>query len=95
MRWKSAPLGHLADVQLGKMLDQKKNQGEYRRYLGNDNVQWNDFKLDEVKEMRIKDSERERFRLKPGDLLICEGGDPGRCALWMSNEEMYYQKALP
>ena len=94
MSWKVASLGDLADVQLGKMLDQKKNQGEYRRYLGNDNVQWNEFKLDEVKEMRIKEGERMRYGLRRGDLLICEGGDPGRCALWMSDEEMYYQKAL-
>lgn len=94
MRWKEAPLGELADVRLGKMLDQKKNQGDYRRYLGNDNVQWNELKLDEVKEMRIKESERERYGLRAGDLLVCEGGDPGRCALWESDEEMYYQKAL-
>lgn len=94
MSWEISPLGELADVQLGKMLDQKKNQGEYRKYLGNDNVQWNWFKLDEVKKMRIKDTETERYSLRSGDLLICEGGDPGRCALWTSDEEMYYQKAL-
>lgn len=92
--WKWAPLGELAETQLGKMLDQKKNAGEYHRYLGNDNVQWNSFKLDEVKEMRFKSSELERFRLRRSDLLVCEGGDPGRCALWESDEEIYYQKAL-
>lgn len=90
--WKWAPLGELAETQLGKMLDQKKNAGEYHRYLGNDNVQWNSFKLDEVKEMRFKSSELERFRLRRSDLLVCEGGDPGRCALWESDEEIYYQK---
>lgn len=92
--WKQAALGDLAEVQLGKMLDRKKNQGEYRRYLGNDNVQWNEFNLDGVKEMRFKESELERFRLKKNDLLVCEGGDPGRCALWEGEEELYYQKAL-
>lgn len=92
--WKQAPLGELAETQLGKMLDQKKNVGDYRRYLGNDNVQWNYFKLTEVKEMRFKDSELERFRLRSGDLLVCEGGDPGRCALWESDDEFYFQKAL-
>lgn len=92
--WREAPLGNLAETQLGKMLNQKKNAGEPRRYLGNDNVQWNSFKLDEVKEMRFKDSELDRFRLRHGDLLVCEGGDPGRCALWESDEEVYYQKAL-
>ena len=86
--WKSAPLGELADAKLGKMLDQKKNAGEYRRYLGNDNVQWGYFKLDDVKEMKIKESEFERFSVRRGDLLVCEGGDPGRCALWDSGEEI-------
>lgn len=94
MIWQEKRLGDLADIQLGKMLDQKKNQGEYRPYLGNDNVQWNELKLDEIKLMRIQDSERERFRLRSGDLLVCEGGDPGRCALWTTEEEIYYQKAL-
>ena len=92
--WKQAALGDLAEVQLGKMLDRKRNQGEYRRYLGNDNVQWNEFNLDGVKEMRFKENELERFRLKKNDLLVCEGGDPGRCALWEGEEELYYQKAL-
>lgn len=94
MIWQEKRLGDLADIQLGKMLDQKKNRGEYRPYLGNDNVQWNELKLDEIKLMRIQDSETERFRLRPGDLLVCEGGDPGRCALWATDEEIYYQKAL-
>ncbi|MGN0035249.1 MAG: restriction endonuclease subunit S [Coriobacteriales bacterium] len=92
--WQKARLGELADVKLGKMLDRKKNQGEYRDYIGNDNVQWGYFKLDEVKQMRIKDSEVERFRVKSGDLMVCEGGDPGRCALWESDTQMFYQKAL-
>lgn len=94
MIWQEKRLGDLADIQLGKMLDQKKNRGEYRPYLGNDNVQWNELKLDEIKLMRIQDSETERFRLRPGDLLVCEGGDPGRCALWATDKEIYYQKAL-
>lgn len=94
MSWTKKQLGDLATIQLGKMLDQKKNQGDYLPYLGNDNIQWNELKLDEVKQMRIRPEERERFRLQPNDILVCEGGDPGRCALWTSSEEMYYQKAL-
>ncbi|WP_291288825.1 restriction endonuclease subunit S [Enorma sp.] len=94
MSWQASPLGVIADTQLGKMLDAKKNDGEYRPYLGNDNVQWDGIDLSEVKEMRFKDSELPKFALKTGDLLVCEGGDPGRCAIWNSYEEMYYQKAL-
>lgn len=94
MSWQASPLGVIADTQLGKMLDAKKSDGEYRPYLGNDNVQWDGIDLSEVKEMRFKDSELPKFALKTGDLLVCEGGDPGRCAIWNSDEEMYYQKAL-
>ncbi len=94
MSWQKSPLGMVADTQLGKMLDAKKNEGEYHLYLGNDNVQWDGIDLSEVKEMRFKDSELSKFALRSGDLLVCEGGDPGRCAIWSSDDEMYYQKAL-
>ena len=94
MSWQESPLGEIADTQLGKMLDAKKNEGEYHPYLGNDNVQWSGIDLSEVKEMRFKESELAKFALRSGDLLVCEGGDPGRCAIWNSDEEMYYQKAL-
>ena len=94
MSWQESPLGMIADTQLGKMLDAKKNEGEYHPYLGNDNVQWEGLDLSEVKEMRFKDSELSKFALRAGDLLVCEGGDPGRCAIWNLDEEMYYQKAL-
>lgn len=94
MSWQESSLGTIADMQLGKMLDAKKNDGEYHSYLGNDNIQWDGVNLSEIKEMRFKDSELAKFTLKPGDLLVCEGGDPGRCAIWDSTEEMYYQKAL-
>lgn len=94
MSWQESPLGEIADMQLGKMLDAKKNEGEYHPYLGNDNVQWGGIDLSEVKEMRFKESELAKFALRNGDLLVCEGGDPGRCAIWNSDEEMYYQKAL-
>lgn len=93
-KWHEAPLGELAETQLGKMLDKKKNQGEYYPYLGNDNVQWGYINHDEIKEMRFRNDELSKFLLKRGDLLVCEGGDPGRCALWDSDEPMYYQKAL-
>lgn len=94
MSWQESPLGAIADTQLGKMLDAKKNAGDYHPYLGNDNVQWDGIDLSEVKEMRFKESELSKFALRSGDLLICEGGDPGRCAIWNSDEEMFYQKAL-
>ena len=79
---------------LGKMLDKKKNKGEYKPYLGNINVRWGAFRLGDLKEMRFEKFEKERYKLEYGDLVICEGGEPGRCAIWKSNDEMMIQKAL-
>lgn len=85
----------VGDQRLGKMLDAHKNRGEPKPYLRNTNVQWMRFELDDVKEMRVEKDEEEELRLQRGDLLICEGGEPGRCAIWNERvPEMYFQKAL-
>ena len=83
------------EQRLGKMLDAQKNRGELKPYLRNTNVQWMRFELNDVKNMRIDDKELDELRLQKGDLLICEGGEPGRCAIWNEEiTEMYFQKAL-
>jgi type I restriction enzyme S subunit len=92
--WRMAELAEIADCRLGKMLDQQKNLGELRPYLRNTNVQWGRIDLDDIKEMRIEDEEREKYAVLPGDLLVCEGGEPGRSAVWREDREMYLQKAL-
>lgn len=92
--WAMAELADVADCRLGKMLDQQKNLGDLRPYLRNINVQWGRVDLDDIKEMRITDDERDRYAVAPGDLLVCEGGEPGRCAIWREDREMYFQKAL-
>jgi type I restriction enzyme S subunit len=51
-------------------------------YLRNVNVRWFDFDLSDVFEMRFEDSELDEFALRRGDVLICEGGEPGRAAVW-------------
>jgi type I restriction enzyme, S subunit len=92
--WTEQALGSIADCRLGKMLDAEKNQGVLRPYLRNTNVQWGTIDLSDVKQMRIGDEERDRYAVLPGDLLVCEGGEPGRCAVWRDAREMYIQKAL-
>lgn len=93
--WEWTRLGNTSISRLGKMLDKGKNKGNLLPYVRNTNVQWNCFELEDVKLMRIEDSEKDEFRLKKGDLLICEGGEPGRCAIWQNETvEMYFQKAL-
>lgn len=93
--WGMVRLENLAtESVLGKMLDKNKNKGKDRSYLGNINVRWGSFEFSETKTMKIEDDEIERYSLKYGDLVICEGGEPGRCAVWKYNTEMFIQKAL-
>lgn len=94
--WAVAELGSIAyESVLGKMLDKQKNIGEERPYLGNINVRWNKFEVNDLKTMKIEESEIERYSLFHGDLVICEGGEPGRCAVWLGNDgEIFIQKAL-
>ncbi|WP_291912884.1 restriction endonuclease subunit S [Limnohabitans sp.] len=76
------------------MLDAKKNKGTPLPYLGNSNVRWGQFDLNDLAEMRFEPHEEERYSLKPGDLVVCEGGEPGRCAIWTGPAGMKVQKAL-
>lgn len=95
MNWKIQPLGSVADLCLGKMLDQKKNKGVPRPYLANINVRWGSFDLNDLREMRFEDKELDRYGLRDGDIVMCEGGEPGRCAIWRDQlPGMMYQKAL-
>ena len=93
--WPTVRLGDHVDACLGKMLDKNKNQGTYHPYLGNKQVRWGSFDLDDLAEMRFEDHEHERYGLRFGDLIVCEGGEPGRCALWKNEvPDMKIQKAL-
>jgi type I restriction enzyme, S subunit len=93
--WTQAKLGDYIDSCLGKMLDKNKNTGEYHPYLGNSNVRWGEFELDDLAEMKFEAHEHTRYGLKKGDLIICEGGEPGRCAIWEDEiPNMKIQKAL-
>ena len=90
------PFDEVAPSRLGKMLDGKKQTGKHARpYLRNENVQWGRFDLTDVSTMDFDESDREEFLLEPGDLIICEGGEPGRSAIWRGEiTECYFQKAL-
>lgn len=88
------PFGEISCSRLGKMLDKNKNTGVYRPYLRNINVRWMDFDLSEILEIRIEQDEMEKYTATNGDLLMCEGGEPGRCAVWNKNYDICYQKAL-
>lgn len=93
--WVWIRMGNIVDQRLGKMLDKGKNKGKLYPYLRNTNVQWLRFDLSDVKEMRFEDNEIEEYEVRPGDLLVCEGGEPGRCAIWDGQiEQIMFQKAI-
>lgn len=93
--WTWTSFDAVANTRLGKMLDKAKNKGVPRQYLRNTNVQWSKFKLDDLKKMRFEDRELDEYQVLAGDLVICEGGEPGRCAVWQGQvDEMFIQKAL-
>ncbi|UKW29621.1 MULTISPECIES: restriction endonuclease subunit S domain-containing protein [Streptomyces] len=88
-------IGDQFEVQLGKMLDTVKNIGIPKPYIGNRAVQWGRIDLSAVGTVPLTRSDMRRFRLRKGDLLVCEGGEVGRGAIWRDQLlECYYQKAL-
>ena len=95
MKWELKTLEEVADFDLGKMLDQRKNKGDLRPYLANVNVRWGEFELGDLREMRFEPHELDRYGLEFGDIVMCEGGEPGRCAIWKNQlPQMMFQKAL-
>ena len=93
---KTLPIANLFEVQLGKMLNKEaKEHGHQFQYLGNKNIQqWNP-DIRHLELMHFSEDEKRKFSLRSGDLLVCEGGDAGRCCIWEETDaEIYYQKAI-
>ena len=92
--WCWCRITDIATCELGKTKDALKNKGEMKNYLCSINIQEEGIDLSKVKQMKFEESEYERYTVKKNDLLICEGGDAGRCAIYDRDEPMYYQNAL-
>ncbi len=94
--WEVTALRHRYSQELGKMLDAKRITGSHLLpYLRNTDVQWDHINVDDLPVMDIAPSEYGRYTVQKGDLLVCEGGEVGRCAMWTSELELCgYQKAL-
>jgi type I restriction enzyme S subunit len=93
--WQESPLSDFSDARLGKMLDNAKNSGELVSYLGNINVRWSEIDFSDLKQMKVEPKELHKYELLKGDILVCEGGEPGRAAIWKYNRnDVIFQKAL-
>ena len=96
VNWGVAPIYARYEVALGKMLDAKRISGNsLGRYLRSVDVQWNSVNTRDLPTMDFSPQERDRYSLQLGDVLVCEGGEVGRTAMWPgSDEECFYQKAI-
>jgi type I restriction enzyme S subunit len=95
--WTVADLGYRYEVQLGRMLNAARTDGNHLKpYLRVNDVQWGKILVDDLREMDFPPDVQVRYRLREGDLLVNEGGSyVGRSAIWRGEvEECYYQKAL-
>ena len=92
--WKWVHLNNIATNNLRKTLDKIKKKKKTTKYLCSINVYWNGINLDIIKEALFEEEEVKKYSLEKKDLLICEGGDIGRCAVWENDFPMCYQNAL-
>lgn len=92
--WCIKKLGEVCISDLGKTLNQSKDEGEMYPYLCAINVLWDKIDLSTLKQTRFRVEELEKYSVRKGDLLICEGGDIGRAAIWDKDETILYQNAL-
>ena len=94
--WKVCLLSEIASSRLGKMLDAKQQSGKCSfPYLANYNVQWFRFEMKSLNQMDFDEDDQIEFELRDGDLLVCEGGEIGRCAVWHNElQPCFFQKAL-
>jgi len=96
MGWEVKRLNEISTTRLGKMLDAKQQTGEHSYpYLANFNVQWFRLNLEKLNRMDFDEADRIEFALQYGDLLVCEGGEVGRTAIWKNElPDCFFQKAI-
>ena len=92
--WCETILGELFEHNIGKALNSSNQGGIMRDYLTTSNVYWDTFDLSVVKQMLFKENELEKCTVVKGDLLVCEGGDVGRSAIWNQDYDICIQNHL-
>ncbi len=94
--WTKASVGKYCEVQLGKMLQNAplSERDEIKTYLRAINIGKNGLDISHKFSMWIRPQETDLFRLKKGDILVSEGGDAGRTAVFDADGEYYFQNAI-
>ena len=92
--WVWCRLGFLFNHNTGKALNASNKEGSMLPYITTSNLYWGQFDLSSVRQMYFKDSEIEKCSVSNGDLLVCEGGDIGRAAIWPYDTPMCIQNHI-
>ena len=92
--WNWCRLGFAFSHNTGKALNSADVEGVLLPYITTSNLYWDRFELNNLKKMLFTDSEIEKCTVKKGDLLVCEGGDIGRAAIWEYDEEIRIQNHI-
>lgn len=93
--WEWVRYQDIADCALGKTKNPNQVEGELCQYLCSINVYWDSVRLNVLKEMLFSDTDKQKYSVEKGDMLICEGGEAGRSAIYEGNiSPIYYQNAL-
>jgi type I restriction enzyme, S subunit len=92
--WEWDRMGAISQHNSGKTLDSGRNKGTSQNYITTSNLYWGYFKLDNVKSFLISDNELDRCSTVKGDLLICEGGEAGRTAVWEESYSICFQNHI-
>lgn len=92
--WVWTTIGEISNHNSGKTLDSGRNRGNKKDYITTSNLYWGYFKLDKLKQILIEDHELEKCTAMNGDLLVCEGGEAGRAAIWDKDYEICFQNHI-
>ena len=92
--WCVALMGEVYNHTTGKALKKADLSGELRQYITTSNVYWNSFDFTEVRSMYFTEKELDKCTAHKGDLLVCNGGDVGRAAIWDYDYDICYQNHI-
>lgn len=92
--WSWCRIGDIVEHNSGKTLDGGRNKGQPRDCITTSNLQWGHFELETVKQILIEDDELNRCTATTGDLMVCEGGEAGRAAIWDFNYDICFQNHI-
>ena len=92
--WEWVRLGEIYQHNTGKALNASNRSGELFTYITTSNLYWNRFEIDSLREMYFSASEIEKCTATKGDLLVCEGGDIGRAAIWPYDTDIRIQNHI-